>query len=196
MRAIWRQSSEPIEPPAPVTSTVSSTTYLATVSRSTSTCSRPSTSSTWTGRICPVRSTSPAISSCRPGSVFTGTPAARAASTTRWRVSPGADGIAISTSSGCCSRSIRHRSAVVPSTRTPWTRRPCFRGSSSTSPIGVVPAAGDFSISLTITWAASPAPTTITSLPRATRPLRDGRSRIVRASIREPARMRAAAASP
>ncbi len=29
MRAIWRQSSEPIEPPAPVTSTVSSARYEA-----------------------------------------------------------------------------------------------------------------------------------------------------------------------
>ena len=44
-RAIWRQSSEPIEPPAPVTSTVWPSRYAATSWKSTSTCSRPSTSS-------------------------------------------------------------------------------------------------------------------------------------------------------
>ena len=53
--------------------------------------------------------------------------------------------------------------------------------------MGVAPCDGDFSISFTITCAASPAPATITSLPRATMPFVDGRSRIVRASIREPA---------
>ena len=43
------------------------------------------------------------------------------------------------------------------------------------------------SISRSISWAASPAPTTITSLPRATIERLCGRSMIVRASIREPA---------
>ena len=75
----------------------------------------------------------------------------------------------------------------MPSTRTPCTRRFCLRGSSSTRPIGVAPSACDFSISFTITCAASPAPATITSLPRATIPFVEGRSRIVRASMREPA---------
>ena len=81
-RAIWRQSSDPIDPPAPVTSTVWPLRYEATLSKSTSTCSRPSTSSTCTGRIWPARSRSPEISSYRPGSVFTGTFPADAASTT------------------------------------------------------------------------------------------------------------------
>ena len=46
-RAIWRQSSEPIEPPAPVTSTVSPREVgRRSTARSTSTGSRPSTSST------------------------------------------------------------------------------------------------------------------------------------------------------
>ena len=62
-RAIWRQSSEPIEPPAPVTSTVARARYEAIAARSTSTGSRPSTSSTCTGRIWPARSRSPEISS-------------------------------------------------------------------------------------------------------------------------------------
>ena len=63
IRAIWRQSSEPIEPPAPVTSTVASAMYEATAARSTSTGSRPRTSSTCTGLICPARFRSPEISS-------------------------------------------------------------------------------------------------------------------------------------
>ena len=43
------------------------------------------------------------------------------------------------------------------------------------------------SISRSTSWAASPAPATITSLPRATIERLCGRSMIVRASIREPA---------
>ena len=66
--------------------------------------SRPSTSSTCTGRICPARFRPPPISSCKPGSVLTGTLSAAAASTIRRRVSPDADGIAIRTSSGAESR--------------------------------------------------------------------------------------------
>src|SRR5581483_4260881 len=112
-------------------------TYEATRSRSTSTCWRPSTSSTWTGRIWRPRSRSPEMSSCSPGSVFTGTFAARQVSTTLWRTAPGADGIAISTSSGRLSRSRWPRSSLVPSTRTPWMRSPRLRGSSSTNPMGV-----------------------------------------------------------
>jgi hypothetical protein len=122
-----------------------------------------------------------------PGSVLTGTPASRVMSTIRWRTSPEADGIAISTSSGRFSWRIRESSSVVPSTRTLCTRRFFLRGSSSTSPIGVYPSEGLFSSSLMISCAASPAPTTITSLPRATRPRAVGRSMSVRASIRAPA---------
>ena len=49
-RAIWRQSSEPIEPPAPVTMTVSPLRYAPTRSSSIRTGSRPRTSSTCTSR--------------------------------------------------------------------------------------------------------------------------------------------------
>ncbi len=91
-RAIWRQSSEPIEPPAPVTRTTSPVRYSAIESMSTSTGSRPSRSSTSTGRICPVRLKSVEIISTRPGRVFTGTPSALATSTMRSRDSPEADG--------------------------------------------------------------------------------------------------------
>src|SRR5439155_673882 len=80
-----------------------------TSARSTSTGSLPSTSSTCTGRSCPARFTSPEISSFSPGSVFTGMPSSCATSTIRWRISPDADGIAISTSSGSPSRSTQRR---------------------------------------------------------------------------------------
>ena len=135
-RAIWRQSSAPIEPPAPVTKTTSSLRYEAMASMSTSTASRPRRSSTCTGRICDTL-TRPEMSSCRPGTVFTGTRACRAASTTRSRSSPGAEGIAIKISSGGLSRRTCGSSPVVPITRTPssWMWR--FFGSSSMSPIGV-----------------------------------------------------------
>ena len=49
------------------------------------------------------------------------------------------------------------------------------------------PRDGVRSISFSISWAASPAPTTITSLPRATIERPCGRSMIVRTSILEPA---------
>ena len=136
-RESWRQSSEPIEPPAPVTITTSAETYPAMLSRSTSTGSRPSTSSTCTGRSWVVSPESPLTSSVRPGRVLTGRPAACAAPTILPRTSPEADGIAISTSSGRRSRITCGRSAVVPTTRIPWRRRLRLRGSSSTIAIGV-----------------------------------------------------------
>ena len=156
------------------------------LSKSTSTCSRPSTSSTCTGRIWPARSRSPEMSSYKPGSVFTGTFAACAASTTWRRISPEADGIAISTSSGLYSRTKRGSSAIVPRTRTPRMRVFRLRSSSSTKPIGVYASSRERCISWTIRRPASPAPTTMTSLPRATTPPR-GRSITVRASSRAPA---------
>ena len=107
-------------------------------SRSTSTCWRPSTSSTCTGRICAPRLTSPEISSCRPGSVFTGTPSCAA----RPRRSSGAPSRARTGSrsaprrAGCRAAGAAGRRRV-PSTRTPLMRSPRLRGSSSTKPIGV-----------------------------------------------------------
>ena len=137
MRAIWRQSSEPIEPPAPVTSTTSPERYPAIEARSASTGSRPRRSSTSTGRIWPARLRSPVMRSWSAGSVLTGTFSTRATSTMRSRTSPEADGMAMSSSSGRRSRTSSRSSAVVPRTRTPWRRRFFLRGSSSTSPIGV-----------------------------------------------------------
>jgi hypothetical protein len=107
----------------------------------------------------------------------------RAKSTTFWRVAPEADGIAISTSSGRWSRKICGSSSVVPRTRTPCMRMFFLRGSSSTIPIGV--SARDFNSSRRTSWPASPAPTTSTSLPCATSEPGVGRSRSVRAAMRD-----------
>ena len=186
-RAIWRQSSEPIEPPAPVTSTVWPLRYEATLSKSTSTCSRPSTSSTCTGRIWPARFTSPVMSSYSPGSVFTGH--VRAPARPR---RPGGASRRRRTGSRSAPRPACTRArcaAARPSsraTRTPRMRVLRLRGSSSTKPIGVYASRRERCISWTISRPASPAPTTMTSLPRATTPKR-GRSISVRASSRAPA---------
>ena len=73
------------------------------------------------------------------GVVRTGIPRSRQAVTTRARSVPGADGIAITTSSGSTSSRTRARSSleVVPSTFSPYSSFiPCLRGSSSTNPTG------------------------------------------------------------
>ena len=70
------------------------------------------------------------------GSVRTGMPRPRQAVTTFCRSMPGADGIAITTSSGPAASSTRSSSSVAPSTFRPPIRCPCLRGSSSTKPIG------------------------------------------------------------
>ena len=61
-----------------------------------------------------------------------------------------------------------------------------LRGSSSMKPIGVYASMRERCISWTISRPASPAPTTMTSFPRATTP-KFGRSITVRASSRAPA---------
>ena len=74
-----------------------------------------------------------------PGGVCTGMPFAWQTSTTTCRRAPGADGIAITTSSGSVSRRTRSMSSIVPITLTLWSRRPCFAGSSSRIAISVYP---------------------------------------------------------
>ena len=131
-RAIWRHSSAPIEPPAPVTSTTRPLRYAPTRSISTRTGSRPSTSSTRTSRTWRMRFIPPDSSSNVVGSVRTGMARSRHAVTTFWRSTPGAEGIAMITSSGFTPSSTRGSSSVVPSTLCPAIRMPCLRGSSST----------------------------------------------------------------
>ena len=138
MRAIWRQSSEPIEPPAPVTSTVSSGEVRR---RSTRGRRRPARGRARPrpGRAGSARRGRRRPRSARrcPGSVLTGTPASRAMSTTRGAPRPTRTGSRSAPRPGGARARIRGRSSVVPSTRTPCTRRFFLRGSSSTRPIGV-----------------------------------------------------------
>ena len=72
---------------------------------------------------------------------------------------PGADGIAMMTSSGSASSRIRASSSVGPRTRTPSMRIPCLSGSSSTKPTGFRPSSGLRRISRRTSRPPSPAPT-------------------------------------
>ncbi len=76
------------------------------------------------------------------GSVRTGMSRSRQAVTTLSRSSPGADGMAMTTSSGLVSSSTRGSSSVVPCTRWPDTSMPCLRGSSSMKPITALESSG------------------------------------------------------
>ena len=150
-----------------------------------STGARPRTSSTCTSRsFC--TETSPFISSGRPGSVVTRTPAVRQCSTMSRRTAPGADGMAMITSRARVSRRIRVRSSRDPSTFTPPTRRPFLRGSSSTSPTGVYASAALARMSRSSEFAAFPAPHTMTGRPFAMPAPRDARSITERTTKRTP----------
>jgi hypothetical protein len=116
-------------------------------------------------------------------------PRARHALATRPRSVPGADGMAMITSSGSVSSRIRGNSSpVVPSTRTPSTRMRRFVGSSSTKPTGLSRRPGLRSTSRSTSRPPSPAPT-ISTL-RASRRARNprGRSCARRATRRAPSR--------
>ncbi len=110
------------------------------------------------------------------GVVRTGMPRSRHAATTRARSVPGAEGIAMTTSSGSTSSRIRARSSesVVPSTFSPCSSFiPCLRGSSSTNPTGRSRSCGLRISSRTTRRPPSPPPTISTSrAPLAARKLR------------------------
>src|SRR4051794_1708202 len=187
-RAIWRQSSDPIDPPAPVTRTVSPLRYAPMRSSSIRTGSRPRMSSTCTSRTWRTIVPGPDCSSSKTvGSVRTGMPRRRPSRTTRARSVPGADGIAIVSSSGSASSRMRPRSSVVPSTRTPSTRIPRLSGSSSTKPTGSMSSCGLRSISRSTSRPPSPAPTISTRrAPARGRIPRSGPSYAIRATNRAP----------
>ena len=118
------------------------------------------TSRTWRTAVAPLCSSSKTV-----GSVRTGMPRSRQQRTTFARSVPGADGIAIVTSSGSTSSRIRPSSCVVPSTRTPSIRSRRLSGSSSTKPTGLRRSSGLRRISRRTRRPPSPAPTI--SSPRA-----------------------------
>ena len=86
-------------------------------------------------RICST-ATLPLTISRRFGSVLMFTWNGCSARTTSCVTAAGADGMAMSTSSGRVFSMMRASSARLPSTGTPWIRSPRFLGSSSTNPTG------------------------------------------------------------
>jgi hypothetical protein len=100
---------------------------------------------------------------------------------------PGADGIAMITSSGSVSSRIEPISSVEPRTLRPSIRIPRLRGSSSRNPIATEPRPGLSCISRTTIWPPEPAPITSTSRPFGIRSPRAGRSTIRRTARRAPA---------
>jgi hypothetical protein len=130
--------------------------------------------------------TPPRSSSKTVGSVRTRISRSRQAATTLARSVPGAEGIAITTSSGSLSSRISLISSVVPSTLRPSIRMPRLRGSSSMKPIAVEPMLGLSCSSRTTIWPPEPAPITSTSR-LGTRSAREGRSTISRTARRAPA---------
>src|SRR4051794_12346999 len=103
----------------------------------------------------------------------------------RARSVPGAEGIAITTSSGAVSSRIWSISLVEPSTFSPSIRIPRLRGSSSTKPIAEAPRLGLSWSSRTTIWPPEPAPITSTSCLGRRAP-RLGRSTISRTPRRGP----------
>ena len=194
--AIWRQSSEPIEPPAPVTSTVSSREVRRDRSRSTSTGSRPRTSSTCTGRICARGRVAGDQLVAGPAASSPARRPRAATSTIRWRASPGRGR----------DRDQHLVRAVVAQEARQLVRRPEHADAVDAQVLlaRVVVDEADRRgaerrlrcISRMTSWPASPAPTISTSLPRATRPAGPAaRSSYARAGASR-ATSPAAAASP
>ncbi len=153
----WRQSSLPMDPPAPVTSTVWPLTMLRTASRLVVTGSRRRRS--WISTFRRARmATRPEMMSNMPGTVRVFTLAAAAASRTSRMTTPGALGIAMMTSSMLCFSMMPGSSARDPSTGRLETRLPCLERSSSTKPTGSRPSSGLPRSSRTIMAPAAPAP--------------------------------------
>ena len=102
--------------------------------------------------------TPPRSSSNTVGSVRTGMSRSRHAATTLARSTPGAEGIAMITSSGDLRSRISSISSVEPSTFTPAACMPRLRGSSSTKPIAAAPRRGFSRSSRTTICPPEPAP--------------------------------------
>ena len=137
-RAIWRHSSEPIEPAAPVTSTERPAISACTRVSSRRTCCRPSRSwtdgfRTWADRTLPLSSSS------IPGTVLHGICAAWQLAKASRICAPLADRMAIMISPTVCFRRFNcctTENAWRPDPRTgmPMIRASCFSGSSSRKP--------------------------------------------------------------
>ena len=134
-RAHWRQSSDPIEPPAPVTSTVRAPSQPRIAFQSGVCGSRPSRSSIATSLSWPGRER-PSSTSASLGTVRKGTPLSSQCPITR-RIDPASeDGMAMTSSWAAVSRAMRATSDVRPSTGSPCRREPRKATASSRNPIG------------------------------------------------------------
>jgi hypothetical protein len=131
--AIWRHSSEPMEPAAPVTSTTLPWRRAWTADSSRRIGWRPSRSSTATSRMWAARPR-PWMMSPKLGIVLHGSPVRRQCCTIRDMASTEADGTAIRISSISCFAAIHGRSMPPPSTGTPSMSVPALWRLSSQKP--------------------------------------------------------------
>ncbi len=162
-RAACRASSDPIDPPAPVTITVRPPKKSLTTWSSSSTWSRPSRSSISTSRS-RLTSTSPARISYNPGMIWVLTGTCSQISTIRRSSVREVLAMVITTWSMPCSATNRPISRVAPSTLTPWITVPSFCGSSSTKPTIFRFMAALAWISRAAITPACPAPTSSTGI--------------------------------
>ncbi len=161
--ATCRQSSEPMEPPAPVMSTRSPLRYPAISSTWSLTGFRPNRSSmrtslTWS------RATFPLAISINPGRIRTGSPVSLANATTSLSLCLGAEGIATKISSTRYIAAAWDNWSILPTTGIPCKRSLILLRSSSRTTTGRW-GAGFCNISLIMRAPACPAPTTKTLFP-------------------------------
>ena len=157
-RATCRASSEPIEPPAPVTMTVLPSRNSFTDSRSSTTGLRPSRSSTLTSRI-RLTFTRPSSTSEMPGAMRTLTGTFWQSSISRRISARLICAIVMTTCSMPRARTICPRSRVVPRTGSPCRTIPCLEASSSRKPWTSSSVSSRPSISRAAARPNSPAPT-------------------------------------
>ena len=158
-RTSCRHSSEPIDPPAPVTSTRLPCRNPAQASTSVSTGSRPSRSVTSMSRRS-WRPTRPDRMFLRLGRTLTFRPSAAADSETSRNSSDRADGIAMIRISAPVRSAADFRAVRLPSTGIPSICRCRFSGSSSSRPTGMYGDSGLLSMLATSWMPAEPTPST------------------------------------
>ncbi len=158
-RLTCRHSSDPIEPPAPVTKILSSWRYPAISARSTWTGFRPNRSSIRTS-LAWLKEISPLAKVKIPGKIRTGNPVSCAWLTISLSRLFGAEGMATRISSTSYFRLTWANWSNLPATGTPCNRQDILRGSSSTTATGRWVAVCSRSISRITRAPVYPAPTT------------------------------------
>ena len=185
--AICRQSSSPMLPPAPVTSTVRPLTRASIAASSRFAAGRPRMSSTEIGRMSVAR-TRPPTSSAMEGTTSTRRRAAEASAlTSRTRRTRAAGSARMISVTPNFSASSGMRSGA-PITGIPWMWRPCLAGLSSRKQTGSMPCPLRLSSSAASAAPAWPAPTIAmrSTTPLAARSGSPKRSRRARIETRKP----------